>query len=702
MGSGASAPQLGEVKGIPTNAKGETKKKFSAACEVHGKIVMAPYNAKQMCVYDAATEEVTSVQVSEALGDATGTSGKFHSICKADGRVYLAPWSAAQKMLEYDVATGRSTAIDISEAADPTEPKKFSSVCEACGKIYLAPFNAGKMLEYDPCTRTCTGIDVSAAVGSAETSKFYSMCAADGMVYLAPHDAEKMYVYDARAGTGKAVDISAAVDSSMPSKFRDIGAAAGKIYLVPRNAPEMFIYDPSTGSGTGVDVSAAASPGLQGKFRSFCAVGDRIYLAPGCAPQMFVYDAATCRGMAVDISDAAIPSASAKFRAMCVSGGKIYLAPHNAGKMFFYDPVFCMGSGIDISGATDPNQDEKFESMCAFDGRIFLIPAAAEKLVVCKDFVADHRFAPEGARMILDQYQIQLELFQQTWTPRLAAAREVLKQESEKAGISAAYLLEPFLPYVAETAPRGLGFGDAAPSTSFVDISVVMFDRETGLGAKITCPRDHGQGCAGVDAVDQTYRRRATHFVSWCWRYTPQHVIGALRNWCRQSDAKAANVFLWMCFFCNNQYRIAAATSTAQLKTVFESNLSSIGKMIILLDDYLSPVYISRLWCIFETYVSVEQSIEPDVVLPDCAASKLTDELRQEDNVLVMLKNNFQSINVANARATVPSDEEVIKTLINESLGGFEKVNTTVKKRLLPHLTQVVKGFLDSYLLGDE
>ena len=177
---------------------------------------------------------------------------------------------------------------------------------------------------------------------------------------------------------------------------------------------------------------------------------------------------------------------------------------------------------------------------------------------------------------------------------------------------------------------------------------------------------------------------------------------GALRNWCRQSDVKAENIFLWMCFFCNNQYRISDAISTAELKTIFESNLSSIGKMIIFLDDYLNPVYIHRLWCIFETYVSVEQGIEPDVVLPDTAATKLTDKLRQEDNVLVMLKNNFQSINVANASATEPGDEEAIKNLIRESLGGFEKVNTTVKKRLLPHLTQVVKGFLDSYLLGDE
>ncbi|CAE7595122.1 unnamed protein product [Symbiodinium sp. CCMP2456] len=701
MGSGASASQLGEVRGIFTTAKADTKKKFSAACEVDGKIFMAPYNAKHMCVYDTASADVLSIDVSEVLGE-SGASGKFNFICEADRKIYLAPWSGAQRMLEHDVATGQSTSVDVSEAADPQEPKKFSSVCSAGGKIYLAPFNARKMLEYDPHSHICTGIDVSDAVGSAETCKFYSMCAVDATVYLAPHDAEKMFVYDVRTGTGKAVDVSSAVDSGQPGKFREIGAAGGKVYLVPRNAPQMFVYDPITESGTSVDVSVAAGSVQQGKFRSFCAVDGKIYLAPGCAPQMFVYDAATCKGTAVDISDAATPSATAKFRAMCASGGKVYLAPYNAGKMFFYDPVTGMGAGINISGIIDPDQNEKFESICACDGKIYLVPAAAEKLAICKDFIADHRFAPEGARFILDQYKIQLEQFQQTWTPRLEAAREVLKEESERAGISAAYLLDPFLPYITAMAPKGLGFGDAGPSKSFAEISVVMFDRETGIGAKMPCPRDQAQGCACVDAVDQTYRGRATHFVSWCWQYTPRHVIGALSNWCRRSDAKSENVFLWMCFFCNNQYRLSTTASTAELKRVFECNLSSIGKMIILLDDYLNPVYIHRLWCIFETYVSVEQSIEPDVVLPDSAATKLTDELRREDNVLVMLKSNFQSINVANASATEPRDEEAIKTLIRESLGGFEKVNTTVKKRLLPHLTQVVKGFLDSYLLGDD
>jgi hypothetical protein len=33
-------------------------------------------------------------------------------------------------------------------------------------------------------------------------------------------------------------------------------------------------------------------------------------------------------------------------------------------------------------------------------------------------------------------------------------------------------------------------------------------------------------------------------------------VVSAIERWVQKSNEDAQNVFLWMCFFCNNQYRI--------------------------------------------------------------------------------------------------------------------------------------------------
>ena len=59
-----------------------------------------------------------------------------------------------------------------------------------------------------------------------------------------------------------------------------------------------------------------------------------------------------------------------------------------------------------------------------------------------------------------------------------------------------------------------------------------------------------------------------------------------------------SEVFLWICFFCNNQYRIlesATDTGPDELKEAFESNLAKAGRMLILLDSFERPAYITRL-----------------------------------------------------------------------------------------------------------
>ena len=47
-----------------------------------------------------------------------------------------------------------------------------------------------------------------------------------------------------------------------------------------------------------------------------------------------------------------------------------------------------------------------------------------------------------------------------------------------------------------------------------------------------------------------------THFVSWCWSYRLTDFVSAVNGWVRKSGVDGEDVFLWICFFCNNQYRI--------------------------------------------------------------------------------------------------------------------------------------------------
>ena len=117
------------------------------------------------------------------------------------------------------------------------------------------------------------------------------------------------------------------------------------------------------------------------------------------------------------------------------------------------------------------------------------------------------------------------------------------------------------------------------------------------MGYDRKCPRDGKQHCSIVDAVEDVYSGhlekigistwcqrvffsngrqsmtswcasssnlpqidrcwgKVTHFVSWCWAYSLSNVVSAVEGWLQKSDEDPETIFLWMCFFCNNQYRI--------------------------------------------------------------------------------------------------------------------------------------------------
>mmetsp|Transcript_33388 Transcript_33388/g.78058 ORF Transcript_33388/g.78058 Transcript_33388/m.78058 type:complete len:162 (+) Transcript_33388:3-488(+) len=154
------------------------------------------------------------------------------------------------------------------------------------------------------------------------------------------------------------------------------------------------------------------------------------------------------------------------------------------------------------------------------------------------------------------------------------------------------------------------------------------------------------------------------------------------------------DVFLWMCFFCNNQHRIlnnSVSTGTSELKKVFEAHLTSIGQMIIIMNDFIQPIYVTRVWCVFETFAAIENEIEPVIVLPDEAEEKLQQQIKTAG--LGDFLHHFQRMDVEAAEASSKSDEQSIKDLIRRTV-GFERVNSSVKKKLMSWVSGAVTKFL--------
>lgn len=276
--------------------------------------------------------------------------------------------------------------------------------------------------------------------------------------------------------------------------------------------------------------------------------------------------------------------------------------------------------------------------------------------------------------------RISFEEFERYFYPIIAhEPQPVDTPENAVLGICSYYLLNVF-PELAQVC-TGL------QNPNFYDMAKVLAAGPTGLGHGKVCPRDGKRGCSIVDAVDARHRGKVTHFLSWCWAYKLQDFVSAISSWTKRHELVTSEVFLWICFFCNNQYRIlesATDTGPDELKEAFESNLAKAGRMLILLDSFERPAYITRAWCIFETYVCIDNKFPMTIILPEHAEDLFRQKMETAGG-LRNLRQEFGAIDARSAKASSQADQQMIRDLILRTT-GYNVVNEAVKKCLLDQL----------------
>lgn len=258
-----------------------------------------------------------------------------------------------------------------------------------------------------------------------------------------------------------------------------------------------------------------------------------------------------------------------------------------------------------------------------------------------------------------------------------------LPPETPTLGVAANYVVNVFPTLASSTTKQ--------ENPDFYAICPQLAHGSDGLGANKICPRDGRPQCSVVDALEDAYSGKVTHFVSWCWAYRLQSVVSAVEGWLQKSGEDPHNVFLWMCFFCNNQYRIKqeeTQTGSEDLKSIFESHLVEAGQMLVLLETIERPLYITRAWCIFESYVCIARDIPMSIILPE-KAEKFFRETVQNGQIH-MLSRAVGELNVRQARASSEADEDLIKKLILTDI-GFDRVNHAVRSKLIDSFLELFR-----------
>ncbi|CAE7408739.1 rngB, partial [Symbiodinium pilosum] len=126
---------------------------------------------------------------------------------------------------------------------------------------------------------------------------------------------------------------------------------------------------------------------------------------------------------------------------------------------------------------------------------------------------------------------------------------------------------------------------------------------------------------------------------------------------------------------------------------VFETHLANAGQMLVILDDYLQPHYFTRAWCLFETYVCIEQGFPRSILLPGRQMAAFSSMM--ETRGAAPLRQRIHNIDLSQAQASVEADEIRIKSLVQSGC-GFDVVNHVVQEELLAWSERAFSDYLRS------
>jgi hypothetical protein len=263
------------------------------------------------------------------------------------------------------------------------------------------------------------------------------------------------------------------------------------------------------------------------------------------------------------------------------------------------------------------------------------------------------------------------------WTAKSRKHLRALK-DSECLGVSLEYLIN-FFPAEAREAT-----GKDDPT--FHEIAPVLFYGPGTISKDKVCPRDDKKGCSFVDALPNKRRGKANRFLSWCWAYKLSTFVGALQtvaDEAKDDQTGTGSIYIWVCAFCNNQYRILDQKSSQgadDLEHIFESRLQQISHVIVMLDHFVDPFYVRRVWCVYETFTAKRLGIEIQFALPPSEDRLFVEKIMAGECTSVA--HSLSHIDVENATASIKEDEIMVKGKIRSTV-GFQAVNATVKDSLI-------------------
>jgi len=179
----------------------------------------------------------------------------------------------------------------------------------------------------------------------------------------------------------------------------------------------------------------------------------------------------------------------------------------------------------------------------------------------------------------------------------------------------------------------------------------------------------------------------ATVFISHAWKYYFLDVVDALVDFFKDDT----NIFIWFDMFSNNQHKAVDFNFDWWCNT-FKSAIKQFGHTVMIISPWSDPVTLTRAWCLFEIYCTIDTKSKFDVAMSDAQQELFIKDMEVHGNDAI-----DKMLSLIDAERSVcfhAEDKALIFDIVKKSI-GFDGVNALVFNEMRSYLISVAEECFD-------
>ena len=201
---------------------------------------------------------------------------------------------------------------------------------------------------------------------------------------------------------------------------------------------------------------------------------------------------------------------------------------------------------------------------------------------------------------------------------------------------------------------------------------------------------EHNEFTDDEDSEDQERSppiiARADYMLSYTWSYTIGDIISSIVEFCNSQRDDINRTYVWIDFLCINQHRVIEAkkhgdSGLLNFESDFPQLLSQIGHLLAMMTPWNNPVYVERIWCIYEFYTAYTTGCDISIIMPETEIESIHADIFGDTGDLNVLYNVFGRTEIENAVSSYESDGDIILSLIRTTV-GYDELNHKVNELL--------------------